>query len=343
VRFEAPGVRIADVATCDFALIPSYETDELLRLAQGDGAERYLASAAARRLMRDLGVVQRHLTHVPNGGHAPKTGASDALDLAFSAVERLRERRSRELERLDALIFVSTSNPNPVNCQASILAERCGLTASCLDMKAGCSGGLLAIAQAGLMIRAGCERVLVVMAETLSRFTPADDLRMLLTVGDGAAAVLVERADGPGFLTVIHGTEPTLARSMTVATPFPPNGGNARYVYEFADASRSVAFQRQCWPRAFEESLSAASVNREELNYAVFHQTHLGQILALANDLKLESSTVPIVVDERGNMGTPTAAVALASVHQRIEPGQKYLLGAVGGGVSWCFLVAEHR
>ena len=34
---------------------------------------------------------------------------------------------------------------------------------------------------------AEAERVLVVMAENLSQLTPAEDLRMLLTVGDGAA------------------------------------------------------------------------------------------------------------------------------------------------------------
>jgi 3-oxoacyl-[acyl-carrier-protein] synthase III len=41
-------------------------------------------------------------------------------------------------------------------------------------------------------------------------------------------------------------------------------------------------------------------------------------------------------------MGTPTFAVAMAAAFQRLRPGQRYLLQAVGGGISWCSIVAEH-
>lgn len=63
-------------------------------------------------------------------------------------MQRLQARRPAELERLDAIIFVSTSNPNPCNSQAALLAERCGLPGSCMDLKAGCSGGLLGLLSA---------------------------------------------------------------------------------------------------------------------------------------------------------------------------------------------------
>jgi 3-oxoacyl-[acyl-carrier-protein] synthase III len=343
MRLEARGIRIADVETCDFGLLPAYDTAAVLRAARPDECEQYLASSTARRLIAELGVSRRYLTHVP--GQPRLAARRDALDLAQSAVQRLQARQARALARLDALIFVSTSNPNPCNSQAALLADACGLRASCLDLKAGCSGGVLGLMQAALLMQAGCERVLVVMAENLSQFTPPDDLRMLLTVGDGAACVLLERtrAGAGGFLTMLHGTEPALAGAMTVSSRFPPAGGDATYLYQFHDVNTTADFVRARWRSLFRESLAAAGIEPESLAYAVFHQTHAAQMDDLIADLRLDADRVPVVVREYGNMGTPTFAVALARIHDRLQPGQRYLAQAVGGGVSWCAVVAEHQ
>jgi 3-oxoacyl-[acyl-carrier-protein] synthase-3 len=343
MRLEAPGVRIVDVETCDFGLMPAYDTAAVLQAARPADAPRYLTSAASRRLIAELGVARRYLTQLPGQPATPTRG--NALDLARSAVQRLQTRRARDLTRLDALIFVSTSNPNPCNSQAALLADACGLKASCFDLKAGCSSGVLGLAQAGLLLGAGCERVLVVMAENLSQFTPPADLRMLLTVGDGAACVLLERTrdEGAGFLSIIHGTEPTLAGTMTLASQFPPVEAGARYVYEFRDVNATAEFLHARWRALFCESLAVAGLGPGDLAYTVFHQTHAAQVHDLIEDLRLDPSRVPVVVRDYGNMGTPTFAVALAQVHARLAPGDRYLLQAVGGGVSWCAIVAEHQ
>jgi 3-oxoacyl-[acyl-carrier-protein] synthase-3 len=341
MRLEAAGVRIADVETCDFRLMEVYATAGLLRAARPDDAERYLGSASARRLIAGFGVEFRHLTHIP--GRALLPGRLNALDLARSAVNRLRARRPGALERLDAVIFVSTSNPHPCNSQAALLAAQCGLSGSCFDLKGGCSGGVLGLLQGALMIRSGCERVLVVMAETLSQFTPPEDLRMLLTVGDGAACVLLERAAGPGFLAMLHGTEPALSNTMTVSATFPPSPPDARYLYEFHRANEATVFLHQRWRALFCESLGAAGVASRELAYALFHQTHAAQVRGLQTEMGLSEEQVPTVVSHYGNMGTPTFAVALTRVHANLRPCDRYLMQAVGGGVSWCAIVAEHQ
>jgi len=342
MRLEAPGVRIVDVETCDFGMMCAYDTATVLRAARPADAERYLTSPASRQLIAQLGVARRYLTQLP--GAPLDAQRVNALDLARSAVQRLQTRRAHDLRNLDALIFVSTSNPNPCNSQAALLAEQCGIRASCMDLKAGCSGGVLGLMQAALLLQAGCRRVLVVMAENLSQFTPPDDLRMLLTVGDGAACILLEHTpNGPGFLTMIHGTEPALSGTMTVSSRFPPVDAKARYLYEFNDVNRAAEFIRARWRTLFCESLASAGVSREGLGYALFHQTHAAQVDDLVHDLQLAPPCVPVVVREYGNMGTPTFAVALARIYHELTPGDRILLQAVGGGVSWCAIVAEHQ
>lgn len=341
MRLEVPGVRIADVETCDFGLLPSYDTESLLRLACPDTCERYLESPVSRRFIAELGVERRHLTHVP--GQVPNPLRLTAMDLAHSAVERLLARRPQLRTGLDALIFVSTSNPNPCNCQAALLAERLGLTASCLDLKAGCSSGVLGLVQAALLIGAGCERVLVVMAENLSQLTPTGDLRALLSVGDGAACVLLEPCEGPGFLSIHHSTAPEFASAFLVRTPFPPAVADARYVYEFSDTAAMSEFVHERWRTVFHEALAAAGLGAADLTRCFFHQTHGAQVDGLVRDLALNPMQVMRVVHDHGNMGSPTFAVAMAKGFAALAPGQRYLIEAVGGGLSSCAIVAEHR
>jgi 3-oxoacyl-[acyl-carrier-protein] synthase-3 len=336
MRVEIPRVRIADVETCDFGLMPSLDTASLLEAARPADGARYLTSAVAKRLVAELGVEHRHLTHIP--GQQAAAGRLTAFDLARSAVQRLAERRRDELANLDALIFVSTSNPHPCNSQAALLADELGLEASCFDLKAGCSGGVLGLAQAGLLIRAGCERVLVVMAENLSQLTPPEDVRMLLTVGDGAACVLLERSERGGFRRVLHGTAPEHAGSMTIRTPFPPPSPDARYAYAITDAGPARDFLHDKWRSLYEESVAGF----DPPDWWFFHQTHAAQVDALVAESGLDPSQTVNVVTTHGNMGTPTFAVALARAFPCLRPGERYVLQAVGGGISWCAIVAEH-
>lgn len=340
MRLSAPGVRIADVETCDFALVPRYDTATVLRAALPDRWERYLESAVSRRLLADLGVDHRHLTHVP--GTVPDPARLTALDLARSAVERLASRREHELANLDALIFASTSNPNPCNSQASLLADACGLRASCFDLKAGCSSGVFAVMQAALLIRSGCRRVLVVAAENLSHLTDPEEVRMLLTVGDGAACLLVEAAPGPGFISMIHGTEPAFSGAMRVRAPFPPATPETRYAFEVSEANAAKDYLHDRWRALYDESLAAAGLADADLAHCFVHQTHRAQLDALVADLGIPDTRLPRVVTEHGNMGSPTFAVAMARSLRYLQPGERYLMQAVGGGLSWCAIVAEH-
>jgi 3-oxoacyl-[acyl-carrier-protein] synthase-3 len=341
MRLNAPDVTIVDVETCDFGLVPSYDTETVLRTALPDNWQRYLGSSSSMRLMAELGVRRRHLTHLP--GQVPDPCRLNAFDLARSAVARMQLRRTGELEHLDALIFVSTSNPNPCNSQAALLAEEFGLTASCLDLKAGCSGGVLGLMHAALLIASGCERVLVVMAENLSQLTPPDDLRMLLTVGDGAACVLLERRKGPGFISMIHGSAPRFADTVAVRTPFPPAAPDASYLYEFQHSNPARDFLHSQWRQLYRESLAAGGIAGSELAHWFFHQTHAAQVEGLLADLGVPVASTVDIVRTHGNMGTPTFAVAMADAFATMKPGQKYLMQAVGGGVSWCAILAEHR
>lgn len=341
MRTEAAGTRIVDVATCDFAMMPRWGTRDLLQSARPDDWSAYWRSAAARRLLSEIGVRHRYLTQVP--GVTPRVDRLTAFDLAVSAVEALRRRRGHELARLDALLFVSTSNPHPCNSQAALLAERLGLRASCIDIKAGCSGGVYGVMHAALLCLAGCRRVLVVMAENLSHLTAPTELRMLASVGDGAACLLIERGTGPGFVAMEHGTAPQHARAMMVATPFPPTSDEVRYHYELSDAVATAGYLRSRWRALSADLLKAADWDEGHRPWWFVHQAHRASFEAWRSHLGATTDRAPAVLPTLGNIGTPSFAVALARRFHRLRRGDRFVLQGVGGGIGWCGIAGIHE
>jgi 3-oxoacyl-[acyl-carrier-protein] synthase III len=129
---------------------------------------------------------------------------------------------------------------------------------------------------------------------------------------------------------------------MTVRTPFPPPSPAA---LSLSSAIRPHAgeFLHARWRSLYGESLEAAGIQGDDLAQCFVHQTHRGQVEGLLADLRIPASRLDNVVCRYGNMGTPTFAVALARRFAGLRPGEKYLMQAVGGGISWCAIVAEHR
>jgi 3-oxoacyl-[acyl-carrier-protein] synthase-3 len=341
MELSAADVAIVDVTTCDFSMVPRYSTDGVLDACLGDDADRYRGSAAARQLIADKGVCQRHLTHLP--GQLPHPGRLNALDLARSAARRMMRRHPAALARLDAIIFVSTSNPNPCNSQAALVARDLGITASCLDLKAGCSAGVLGIMQAALLIGAGCRRVLVVASENLSHLVPRDDLRMLLSTGDGAACILLERRAGPGFLAMAHGTAVEHAHAVTLDATFPPVGPDDRFALRVQDATAAATCIDEHWRSALDTTLRMAALGAGDLAQCFVHQAHRGRRDAFLAEYGIGGDRCVDVLADHGNAGSATFAIAMARRFAVLRPGERYLMQAVGGGISWCAIIAEHR
>ena len=172
------------------------------------------------------------------------------------------------------------------------------------------------------------------IAKAIRALTPVDWIRL------NKVAVFYSsgRPIGPKDLL-----QEAFARAMAVVPPFPPTGPDVRYVYQVRDATAAGTFLRSQWRSVYHEALGAAGLSGDDLSHWFFHQTHGAQVDDLLHDLGVPPSRTVRTVGHYGNMGTPTFAVAMAQAFADIRPGDRYLLQAVGGGVSWGAIVAEHR
>src|SRR5713101_9106118 len=126
-------------------------------------------------------------------------GANEtASDLGVAAGQRLFASGACAPEEIDFLIFCTQSPDYFTPTTACLMQDRLGLKTSCgaVDINQGCSGYIYGLALAKSLVEAGTARtVLLVTADTYTKFINRRDRSLLTLFGDGAAATLVRAVE----------------------------------------------------------------------------------------------------------------------------------------------------
>ena len=129
------------------------------------------------------------------------------------------------------------------------MQHRLGLPTSigALDFNLGCSGFVYGLSLADGLIRSGAaRRVLLITAETYSKYIAPSDRSLRTIFGDGAAATLIEAADTPSLSGFAFGTDGGAADALFVPT------GGARSAEAAHQTAHQMALAQQAlhgWPR----------------------------------------------------------------------------------------------
>ncbi len=138
-----------------------------------------------------------------------KTGISErriagpgefASDLGVSAVQRLFASGACQPSDVDFLLYCTQSPDYYLPTTACLMQERLAIptTAGALDFNLGCSGYIYGLGLAKGLVETGQARnVLLVTAETYSKFIYPQDRSVRTLFGDGAAATLIQGAESP--------------------------------------------------------------------------------------------------------------------------------------------------
>ena len=240
------------------------------------------------------------------------------------------------------LIVVGTSTPDhhfpSVACklQASIGCTK----AAAFDVNAACAGFISALQIAEQFIRAGsAEHVLVVGADTMSRILDYTDRATSILFGDGAGAFVLSRgeAQAGGILGSATYADGTYYDKLYVC------GGGCTTEGQLGKARISMngraIFQLavRAMISATEEVLAKAGFSVEDVDWVVPHQANQRITEAVARGLCISLEKVISTIKEFGNNSAATVPLAMdvAIKDGRIQRGDKVILTAFGGGLSW--------
>src|SRR5688572_23826268 len=123
-----------------------------------------------------------------------------ALDLGAQACGKLFASRSAARDQVDALIFCTQSQDYIMPPNSCLLHQRLELPENVFtfDFNSACAGFVHGLSLADSLVRSGRFRnVLLVNADTYSKFIHPQDRSTRVLFGDGAAATLLTASDHP--------------------------------------------------------------------------------------------------------------------------------------------------
>ena len=139
--------------------------------------------------------------------------------LGVAAAEKLFAEYNIDRDSIDFLLFCTQSPDYVLPTTACLIQDRLGLRTSvgALDFNLGCSGFVYGLSLADALIRAGTvRRVLLITAETYSKYIDPTDRSLRTIFGDGAAATLIEPSAIPSLGAFVFGTDGRGADTLLV-------------------------------------------------------------------------------------------------------------------------------
>lgn len=273
------------------------------------------------------------------------TGDETTLTFAEGAARDIIARSGIDPKDIDAIIIPTATPEGLFPMTSTLLQDRIGATnAAAYDCLAACSGFVYGLAQAFGFVESGlAENVLVIGAETLTRFTNFEDRTTCVLFGDGAGGALVTAGDDShtGFLGFDLGSDgsggaelglPVGGSRHPANQPFDKDDAfifmNGRVVFKFA--TRVIV---ESTTRVMER----AGVTPDDIDLFIPHQANVRIIDHAVEKLGIDPAKVVVNLETHGNTSSASVPIALDEARQngRLKPGSLILMMAFGAGLTW--------
>lgn len=305
------------------------------------------------RLTKKTGIYHRHIA-------AENECASD---LAIKAAEKLFT-NAIDKASIDFILFCTQSPDYVLPTTACILQDKLGLpkTIGALDFNLGCSGYIYGISMAkGLIETRQARNVLLLTAETYSKYINRQDNTVRPLFGDAATATLIKgkESESEGIKGVTFGTDGTGYNNLIVpvgASRIPYSGtllkeerdkyGNIRTNANLYMNGAAISdFALDVVPGTVKEILNKCKMNKEDIDYYVFHQANNFMLKFLQEKCELLEQPYWNDVSNYGNTvsnSIPIALVDMMKQKQDTELENVMTLG-FGVGLSWAGCIVDLR
>lgn len=284
------------------------------------------------------GIAARHIA-------APGECASD---LAVTASNKLFHDFDVDPQSIDFVLLCTQTPDYPLPTTACLLQSRLGLRTNvgALDFNLGCSGFVYGLSLADGLIRGGCaKRVLLITAETYSKYIHPADRSLRTIFGDAAAATLIEAAPEPTLSSFQFGTDGTGADTLLVAKGGARPTEDAikprhRHRWESAlymDGPSLINFTVAAVPQLVQNILAAANLRKDEIDLFLLHQATRKMLDLLREALELTPEQMPIVLENCGNTVSSTLPILIDELRRdkSLRPPMNNILVGFGVGWSW--------
>lgn len=294
------------------------------------------------KIEKKIGIKERHVT----------VDGETASDLAIKAAEKLFAANDYDRHEVDYLIFVTQSPDYHLPTTACLIQTKLRLSKkiTAIDINLGCSGFVTGLSLAKAIIVSGqAKNVLLLTAETYSKYMHERDKSNRTIFGDGAAATLISI---DGFAEVgefVIGTDGEGAENLIVKTggarhPQPMNdlkfddfGNPFSSDNLFMDGPAILNYSLDSIPQLVKDVLEKNHLEMDDINLHVYHQANIFLANLERRKLRIPQDRYYCNIEHVGNTVSSTIPIALclAMKDGTIKDGFKILSVAQGLGYTW--------
>lgn len=266
-------------------------------------------------------------------------------DLAVAAAERLFAGGSCRPADIDFILLCTQSPDYLLPTTACLLQDRLNIpsTAGALDFNLGCSGFVYGLGLAKGLIETGqAKNLLLLTAETYSKFIQPDNRSVRTLFGDAAAATLVHAVDGEEDAAIgpfDYGTDGAGAAHLICRE------GAMRHRQEDGSAAEGLtmngpevfAFTLKRVPTSVARLLERANKNVDDIDLFIFHQANRFMLEHLRTKMGIAPERCYYFMENCGNTVSSTIPIALSEAIQdgTARSGDLVALVGFGVGYSW--------
>ncbi|MEX2188960.1 MAG: ketoacyl-ACP synthase III [Pirellulales bacterium] len=269
-------------------------------------------------------------------------------DLAVAAAERLFAENGIDRRSIDFVLLCTQTPDYPLPTTACLVQDRLSLRidVGAMDFNLGCSGFVYGLSLADGLIRTGvARRVLLLTAETYTKFIDPSDRSLRTIFGDGAAATLIDAADEPTLEAFVFGTDGRGADTLIV------NSGGARPPGQaiqprkrkrwpsalYMDGPALMEFTIDAIPRLVDAVLTKGDVKEGDVDLFLFHQATHKMLENMRERMSLSIDRLPECMEHVGNTVSSTIPILIDTLRRegKLRPQMRAMLVGFGVGYSW--------
>ncbi|MEF9924083.1 MAG: ketoacyl-ACP synthase III [Muribaculaceae bacterium] len=295
---------------------------------------------SAEKVASKIGIKERHVVE----------GYECASDMAFKAVENLFSEHNIDKSSIDYILLCTQSPDYFLPTTACLLQERLGLptTIGALDFNLGCSGFVYGLSLAKGLISSGiAKNILLITAETYSRYIHPKDKGNRTIFGDAATATLISTCGFASIGNFSLGTDGRGAKNLIVESgcsrnPQPMNdlrfddGENPiSGDYLYMNGSEIFNFTLEAVPILVADTLVKNELSQSDIDLFVFHQANKYIMNFMRKKIKIEESKFYYFLENVGNTVSSTIPIALCEAKKENRLNGNILLAGFGVGYSY--------
>lgn len=292
------------------------------------------------KISKKVGISKRHIS----------ADDETAGDMAVKAAEKLFSENDIDRSCVDFVLLCTQSPDYHLPSTSCMIQNKLGLSTKCgaFDFNLGCSGYEYGLAVAkGLVVGGIAKNILLLTAETYTKYIHPQDKGNRTIFGDAATATLISDSGYAEIGEFCLGTDGSGAEQLIVKAGCSRHSDKANdYRVDddgtihssdnlYMNGKAIFDFTSDVVPSLIDETLIKNGINKEEVDLYVFHQANKYMINYIRKMMEIEKEKFYIFMENVGNTVSSTIPIALCEAEKEGKLKGNIVLAGFGVGLSY--------